>query len=147
MVNAESIIEMARKNPESLEKLAEIVNAYNEIQNVVYNELKNAKPLEKIQSKIKSSEFQFWLDKDYNRNSLYVVVEFINNECFLYIKNDNEDKDQSRSLSTINFQKYNNENIWYHPKKESDRKYSLSETDKLIKKIKNVIEELKSING
>ena len=148
MVNAESIVEMAHKNPESFAKLAKIVNAYNELKFAVFKELQNAKQLEKIQSEIKPTDIQFWHDEDYKRNKLFVSVWFDNNQYSLYIQNDNEEKDRSRSLFNIKFEKYNNNNKYYQPKNEKDRVYSFPEdTNRLIKKIKKVIEELKSING
>ncbi|MCQ2959630.1 MAG: PD-(D/E)XK nuclease family protein [Bacteroidales bacterium] len=148
MVNAESIVEMAHKNPESFANLAKIVNAYNELKFAVFNELQNAKQLEKIQSEIKPTDIQFWHDEDYKRNKLFVSVWFNNNQYSLYIQNDNEEKDRSRSLSNINFEKYNDTNKYYQPKNEKERVYSFpEETNRLIRKIKEVIEELKSING
>ncbi|MCF0210712.1 MAG: PD-(D/E)XK nuclease family protein [Bacteroidales bacterium] len=149
MVNAESIIEMARSNPESFEQLTKIVNAYNELNSAVFNELVNAKQLEGIESEIKSSEVQFWNPEDYERNKLYVVVQFNNNKYNLYIKNDNIEKDRSRTLSSINFVKWGGDSKeWYIPKKESDSIFSFPEdTDRLIRKIKKLIEQLKSING
>lgn len=37
MINADSIIEMARNNPESFAKLTQIVNAYKELEGAVFN--------------------------------------------------------------------------------------------------------------
>lgn len=149
MINAESIIEMARNNPESFAKLTQIVNAYNKLESAVLSELVNAKQLEGIESEITSKGgLYFWLPEDYNRNKLFVVIEFNSNEYKLYIKNDNAEKDRSRTLSTINFEKWNDSKEWYVPKNESDWAYSFPEdTERLIKKIKKVINGLKSING
>lgn len=148
MINAESIIEMARNNPESFAKLTQIVNAYNELELAVFNELINAKQLEGIESKITSVGLNFWHQEDYNRNKLFVVIQFNDNEYKLYIKNDNAEKDRSRTLATINFEKWNDSKEWYIPKKDSDRTYSFPvDTDRLIKKIKKIIDGLKSVNG
>lgn len=148
MVNAESIIEMARNNPESFAQLTQIVNAYNKLQEAVFNELINAKQLEGIISEFASGRLNFWLQEDYARNKLFVVIEFSDNEYRMYIKNDNAEKDRSRSLSNINFEKLNESKEWYKPKKDSDWTYSFPEdTERLIKKIKRVIDGLKSING
>lgn len=148
MINAESIIEMARNNPESFAKLTQIVNAYKELEGAVFNELVNAKQLEGIKSEITSAGLDFWHEEDYSRNKLFVVIEFSDNEYRLYIKNDNAEKDRSRSLTNINFEKWNNSKEWYKPIKESDFVFSFpQDTERLIKKIKRVIEGLKSING
>lgn len=148
MINAESIIEMARNNPESFAKLTQIVNAYKELEGAVFNELVNAKQLEGIKSEITSARLDFWHEEDYSRNKLFVVIEFSDNEYRLYIKNDNAEKDRSRSLTNINFEKWNNSKEWYKPIKESDFVFSFpQDTERLIKKIKRVIEGLKSING
>ena len=148
MINAESIIEMARNNPESFAKLTQIVNAYNKLESAVLNELVNAKQLEGIESEITSDGLTFWLQEDYVRNKLFIVIEFSDNEYRLYIKNDNAEKDRSRSLSNINFEKWNDSKEWYKPIKESDSTYSFpQDTERLMKKIKRVIDGLKSING
>lgn len=148
MINAESIIEMARKSPESFQTLSKIVDAYNELQGAVFDELINAKRLEGVLSQIKSSQLHFWLQEDYDRNKMYIVIEFYDNEYHLYLRNDNSDKDRSRTLSGIDFEKYNDSKEWYVSKKVSERTYSFpNDTDKLINKIKKLIVQLKSING
>ena len=148
MINAESIIEMARKCPESFQTLSKIVEAYNELQGAVFDELINAKRLEGVLSQIKSSQLHFWLQEDYDRNKMYIVIEFYDNEYHLYLRNDNSDKDRSRTLSGIDFEKYNDSKEWYVSKKVSERTYSFpNDTDKLINKIKKLIVQLKSING
>lgn len=148
MVNADSIVEMAHNNPESYAKLTQIVNAYNELENAVYNELRNARQLKGFKSEIKSHEVSFWIQEDYERNDLVVTVCFSQNQYWLYIVNDRYEKDRSRTLSKINFEKYDESKQCYKPIKESDWKYSFPEnTDRLIRKIKKVINDLKSING
>ena len=123
-------------------------DAYNELKSAVLNELVNAKQLRGIESEINSDGLNFWLQEDYNRNKLFVVIQFNDNEYKLYIKNDNTEKDRSRTLSTINFEKWNDSKEWYIPKKDSECTYSFpKDTERLIKKIKKVIDGLKSING
>lgn len=108
----------------------------------------NAKQLAGIESKITSTGLIFRHEEDYSRNKLFVVIEFSDNEYRLYIKNDNAEKDRSRSLTNINFEKWNDSKKWYKPIKESDFIFSFpQDTERLIKKIKRVIEGLKSING
>ena len=148
MINAESIIEMARKSPESFQNLSKIVEAYNELQGAVFNELINAKRLEGVLSQATSSQLHFWLQEDYDRNKMYIVVDFYDNEYHLYLKNDNSEKDRSRTLSGIDFEKHNDSKEWYVSKKTSERIYAFPyDTDRLISKIKKLIMQLKSING
>ena len=139
---------MARESPKSFQNLSKIVEAYNELQGAVFNELINDKQLEGVLSKTTSSQLQFWLQEDYDRNKMYIVVEFYDNEYHLSLRNDNSTKDRSRTLSGINFEKDNGSKEWYVSKKTSERTYAFPhDTDRLISKIKKLIEQLKSING
>lgn len=148
MINAESIIDMARESPKSFQNLSKIVEAYNELQGAVFNELINDKQLEGVLSRTTSSQLQFWLQEDYDRNKMYIVVEFYDNEYHLSLRNDNYTKDRSRTLSGINFEKDNDSKEWYVSKKISERTYAFPhDTDRLISKIKKLIVQLKSING
>ena len=77
-----------------------------------------------------------------------IVVDFYDNEYHLYLKNDNSEKDRSRTLSGIDFEKHNDSKEWYVSKKTSERIYAFPyDTDRLISKIKKLIVQLKSING
>ena len=148
MINAESIVDMARESPESFQNLSKIVEAYKELKGAVFNELINDKRLKVVLSRTTSSQLQFWLQEDYDRNRMYIVVEFSDNEYQLYLKNDNFAKDRSRTLSSIGFEKYNDSKEWYVSKKSSERTYAFPhDTDRLISNIKKLIVQLKSING
>lgn len=148
MVNAESVLEMAHKNPESFAQLSQIVKAYKELPNAVFNEIICSPKLEGVESQIKCNECHFWDASDYQRNSLYVYVEFNDNINSLYLKNDNSEKDRSRSLSTIGFEKINESKEWYWSKKESERYFRFPEdSERLINKIKKLIVDLRKING
>lgn len=148
MINAESILEMAHKQPESFLKLTQMVKAYEELRDVVYSELMNSPKLSGIRSQIEKSQLQFWMQDDYDRNKLFIVIEFGDNTYSLYIKNDNSEKDRSRSLSSINFEKWNDSKEWYVSTKESEINFSFpKDTDRLINKINKLIESLKHING
>lgn len=148
MINAESIIEMARKSPESFQNLSKIVEAYNELQGAVFNELINDKRLKGVLCQPTKQQLDFYLQKDNDRNKMRIVVEFWNNEYHLFLWNENSDKDRSRTLSGIDFEKYNDSKALYVSKKTSERTYAFpNDTDRLISKIKKLIEQLKSING
>ena len=148
MINAESIVDMARESPESFQNLSKIVEAYKGLQGAVFNELINDKRLKEVLSRTTSSQLQFWLQEDYDRNRMYIVVEFSDNEYHLYLRNANFAKDRSRTLSSIDFEKYNDSKEWYVSKKSSERTYTFPhDTDRLISKIKKLIVQLKSING
>lgn len=148
MINAECIVEMARNNSESYHKLSQIVKAYEGLRDAVFCELQNSPKLKGINSQIDKSQLQFWNDEDYNRNKLFIVIEFNDSTYSLYLKNDNSEKDRSRSLAAINFEKWNESKEWYVSKKESEINYSFpQDTERLIKQIKKLIEGLKTING
>ena len=72
---------------------------------------------------------------------MYIVVEFSDNEYHLYLRNANFAKNRSRTLSGIDFEKYNDSKEWYVSKKSSERTYAFPhDTDRLISKRKFNIE-------
>lgn len=149
MINAESIVEMARNQPESYLKLSQIVKAYGEIRSAVFSELQNSPELKGIKSGIDKSSLNFWKDDDYDKNKLFIVIEFYDDTYWLYIKNDNSEKDCSDSLAQepINFEKWDDSKEWYVSKEKSERQYLFPKgTKDLITKIKKLIDALATID-